>query len=176
MSGIRGDFQELRRLRSRFAKLATPAARLDVTRAVAEAAEKQIDDSFRASRGPYGRAWAPLKSRTGRPLMDTGAHLRNTLAPKITARGFVITTAFPGAPVHQYGATIRAKNGKALVFRAGGVRPRGHGRGRTGSVVFARKVVIPRRQFMPEGTIGPIWGKAIDAAADEAIRTLAGNH
>jgi phage gpG-like protein len=173
VAGIQGDFAQLQHLQVQLARLGTAAARTDVCRVVAEAAEKQVDDGFRLSRDPYGKSWAPLTSRTGKPLLDTGTHLRSTLAPKVTPDGFVITTAFPGAPVHQYGATIRAK-GKALRFRAGGARPRGHGRGQTGGVVFAKQVTIPKRQFMPEGQVGPIWGPPLEAAADLAVRNSMG--
>lgn len=170
MSGISGDFAGLKELRDHLARLASPGGRAEVVRVVAEAAAKQVDDEFRKSRDPYGKAWAPLTSRAGQPLRDTGTHLQNTLAPQVTSSGFTITTAFVGAAVHQYGATIVPKAAHALRFRAGGTRPRGFGRGRTGGWVFARKVTIPKRQFMPEGDLGPIWGPALEKAADQAVR------
>jgi phage gpG-like protein len=169
MSGIRGDFERLKELELQLKRLASGEARRELWGVAAEAAVKALDDSFARGHDPYGKSWAPLTSRAGKPLLDTGSHLRSTLAPKVTPGGFVISTAFPGAPVHQYGAVIRAK-GKALAFRAGGVRPRGHGRGRTGGQVFARSVTIPRRQFMPEGELGPFWTKAITAAAEAYMR------
>ncbi len=175
MDGIRGDFSGLRELQVQISRVATGEAREGVIRACAEAAKKVLDDEFRGGHDPYGKAWRPLKSRIGRPLLDTAAHLRNTLAPKITANGFVITTAFVGAAVHQYGATILPKTAKRLAFRAGGARPRGHGRGRTGRWVFAKKVVIPQRQYIPEGDAGPLWGPAIADAADLAVRQAMGN-
>lgn len=172
MSGLTGDFAGLREMELQLTRLGSAAGRADVVRVCSEAAVKVLDDQFRGGHDPYGKAWKPLTSRVGKPLLDTWVHLRNTLAPKLRTDGFAITTAFPGAPVHQYGATIRPKAGKALAFRAGGVRPRGHGRGRTGGQVFARKVVIPKRQFMPEGTPGPAWSQAIDEAAETAIRDI----
>lgn len=172
---VRGDFTELERLRVQLERVASGELREGVVRAVAEEAEKQLDDGFRESRDPYGARWAPLTSRTGKPLLDTGAHLRNSLLhPRITPQGFVIATPFIGAAVHQYGATIRAKKGKALAFRAGGARPRGHGRGQTGGFVLRKKVVVPRRQYMPENDVGPIWGSAFDESASTAVTQALG--
>lgn len=172
--GITGSFVQLKELRAAMQRLGTASARVDVSRVVAEQAVKLIDDGFRSSRDPYGRPWPALTSRNGRPLLDTGAHLRASLAPRVSADGFVIQTAFPGAAVHQYGAVIKPKAARALRFRAGGARPRGHGRGQTGAVVFARKVTVPRRQYMPEGDPGPVWGPALKRAAERALRDAMG--
>lgn len=175
MAGVAGDFEGLAELAARLKGLSMGSGRMSVIRAVSEAAMKQIDDEFRQGRDPYGKRWAPLTSRQGQPLLDTGAHLRNSLAPKLSPGGFSITTAFIGAPVHQYGATIKAKRAKALRFKAGGPRPRGYAKNNQAKAVFAQKVVIPQRQYMPEKSIGAIWGPALEASADDSLRSLMGN-
>lgn len=38
-----------------------------------------LDLQFREGRDPYGNPWAPLTSRRGQPLRDTGQHLQNTI-------------------------------------------------------------------------------------------------
>jgi phage gpG-like protein len=167
--GVRGDFSGLDDLRARLSELASGAARKGMVRVLAEEAVKQLDDEFRQSRDPYGRPWAPLTSRVGKPLLDTGTHLRSGLAPKLSASGFTISTPFKGAAVHQYGAVIRPVKAKALAFRVRGVPTASRKRGKAGTV-FAQQVTIPRRQYMPEGDIGPIWGGAFERAADSFLR------
>jgi phage gpG-like protein len=182
VSGVRGDFAQLQQLQVQLSRLGSPAGREGVIRTCAEASVKVLDDEFRGGHDPYGKAWKPLAFRQGKPLADTGAHLRSTLAPKVTATGFIISTAFPGAPVHQYGATIRAK-GKALAFRgAGSIRTgklRGTGKLKrpvrtSGAMMYRQKVTIPQRQYIPEGTPGPLWGKAIERAAETAVSQAMG--
>ncbi len=163
---VRGDFAGLEGLRARLAHLATGEARLDMNRVLGEEAAKLIDDGFRAGRDPYGRAWKPV-SRGGQPLRDTGV-LLNSLAPKADVRGFTVATPVKYAAVHQYGAVIHAKTSRGLRFRPGGR----HG---GGGWVTKQQVTIPRRQYMPEGTIGPIWGPSIEkAAADHLARQMGG--
>lgn len=188
-AGVRGDFKALALLSRQLRQLGSTEARREFNTDCAEAARTEAMVGFRRGVDPYDKPWKPLRSRDGRPLQDTGA-LRNSLAGKVHVRagGFSITTNRKGAAVHQYGATIRAKNpryrfgpydmvtaGKPmLVFRAGGARPRGHGRGRTGGWVQKEKVVIPQRQMVPEADVGRRWGAAIEKAADDFIKLRAG--
>lgn len=174
MGGVRGDFGELKALRERLRRISSGAVRRDINRVCAEAAVKVLDDEFNTSTGPYGKPWAPLTSRTGKPLLDTGMHLRSTLTPKTTESGFVVSTSFKGAAVHQYGATIKAKPGKTLAFKVRGAPTKSRPRGRLSSTIYARSVTIPKRQYMPEGALGPRWTKAINGAADLAIRQAMG--
>lgn len=147
-----------------------------------------IDLGFKMSRDPWGKAWAPLKfraprrsddggklSRTGRqqaganrtgkagqPLRDTG-RLQRSITYRAESDGLTVGTnirAKSGASipaVHQFGATIRPKKGKFLVFP-----------GPNGNLIFAKKVVIPRRAFLPLDQSGavalpPSWSAAIIA-------------
>ncbi len=172
--GVTGDFKGLDDLRARVAKIATPSGRHAITRNLADEASKLLSDEFKQSHDPYGNPWAPLTSRTGNPLLDTGTNLRDSLGPVSTPEGFTVSTAFIGAPVHQYGATIRPKHAKALAFRTRGKPSKSNPRGKVSDLVFAGEVTIPRRQFMPEGDVGPIWKKGLEDAADDAMRDLLG--
>ena len=83
---------------------------------------------------PAGAAWPKTAEGRG-ALFKTGAHLYDTMQHVAGADQVRWGTGWKIAPVHQYGATIRAK-GKALVFTLGKKK------------VFARKVTIPARQFV----------------------------
>jgi phage virion morphogenesis protein len=92
---------------------------------------------FKMGTSPYGNAWAKLKIRRGKPLRDTG-RLQRSITARADASGVVIGTNLKQAPVHQFGATINAKPGRRLVFPGPG-----------GALIFAKRVTIPARPFMP---------------------------
>ena len=97
---------------------------------------------FRDSGAP-GPTWAPLVVRQGgQPLMATTTHLLKKITFTASSKSLVVGVPDVGttgalARVHQYGATIHAKNGKYLIFPTGGGR-------------FARKVevTIPARRYL----------------------------
>ncbi|MFM7011629.1 MAG: phage virion morphogenesis protein [Betaproteobacteria bacterium] len=103
--------------------------------------------TFRDSADPYGVPWAPLKSRDGKPLLDSG-NLRNSINFKVAASVLRIGPNVGYGAIHQTGGTtparvITPKNAKALAFKIGGV------------TVFAKKVnhpgsKIPRRAYLPD--------------------------
>jgi phage virion morphogenesis protein len=169
---VKGDFKGLEDLRRRFAALSTPVARVGLAKALAEEARHQVQEGFRASRDPYGRPWKPLASRSGQPLRDTGrlmGSLTSKTATVATERGFTVSTDVKYAAVHQYGATIVAKNAPYLRFRVGGARPRSGGQW-----VSKKQVTVPRRQFMPEDTVPQGWVSAFNDQATSYMRRLMG--
>lgn len=120
---------------------------------------------FKLGIDPWGSPWAALKIRRGQPLRDTG-RLQSSITSKPDATGVTIGTnlrnkgvSYPA--VHQFGATIEPKQAKRLVFPGPG-----------GQLIFAKKVTIPARPFMPlkKGTnvvaLPPDWS----AAATRALR------
>ena len=99
----------------------------------------RIDETFKQSQTPWGAPWAPLKHRDGYPLRDTG-DLRNSITYRVIGKsGLEVGTNIRYAPTHQFGATIRPKKGKFLVFT-----PRGFAH-----PIFAKQVTIPARAFLP---------------------------
>lgn len=168
---VTGSFADLRALQRKLARIASGEFRREMSQALADEARKQIDAGFAASVDPYDQPWAPLKYRAGRPMDDEG-HVRRALtAPQaaiVTEQGFEITTsgasrAFASVRnlrTHQYGKTIMAK-GRPMRFRAGGTT-----RANGPTVVKAQKVVVPKRQVMPEGRVGSRWGRAFRKVAD----------
>lgn len=133
---------------------------------VAAEAITQVQLGFRESRDPYGKPWAPLTSRPGKPLLNT-ARLRNSFTYDLMPNAIRIGTNFPFASVHQRGMVITPREAKRLRFflpGAGQARVRADRRG--ANVVFAKKVVIPQRLMVPtrERGPGPIWRPALDKA------------
>lgn len=103
--GVHGDFSGLERLRGHLRKLQKRAVLDRAKKLAAAAVLTEVKLGFRDSRDPYGSAWAPLKGRSGKPLLDTGA-LRNSFHSEPTDRGFSIGSSVHYATYHQTG-TIR---------------------------------------------------------------------
>lgn len=81
-----------------------------ISRSLQAEALKLVADGFRKQSDPYGVPWAPLKSRKGRILQDTG-RLRASFAPgAVGPNGFTIGSNVEYAAVHQNGATYPARS------------------------------------------------------------------
>jgi phage virion morphogenesis protein len=92
---------------------------------------------FKLGSDPWGAPWKALKLRKGQPLRDTG-RLQRSITSRPDDQGVTIGTNVKYARVHQYGATIVPVKAKRLVFP-----------GPSGKLIFAKKVVVPARPFMP---------------------------
>ena len=119
MSGasVKGDFAKLARLQAQVKRLATDDVRVRLANVVGAAALAQLQLGFRLSRDPYGVAWAPIVSRKGKPLLDTG-RLRSSFSYAPHAGHFVIGTNVVYMAHHQYG-TRRGLRARMMV-------PEGH--------------------------------------------------
>lgn len=149
-------------LAKKIAKM-TGAQLAPVFQTVGNAIVNRIRLCFKLSVSPWGEPWAPLKFRAprrtnngkrlsatgraqvkanaagapGKPLVNTG-RLRSSIVAKADAKGVTIGTNVKGAATHQFGATIVPKTAKRLVFP-----------GPNGALIFAKKVTIPARPFLP---------------------------
>jgi phage virion morphogenesis protein len=92
---------------------------------------------FKLGIDPWGTPWAALKFRKGQPLRDTG-RLQRSIVANPDKDGVTIGTNVKYARTHQFGATITPKSAKRLVFPGAG-----------GQLIFAKKVTVPSRPFMP---------------------------
>jgi phage gpG-like protein len=125
-------------------------------RVIATRLRQSILKNFRMG-GWYPEPW-PKSVRAqavgGKTLIDR-AILRNSMYAKSAANFAAAGTAVPYAHVHQFGAVIRAKTPRGLVFRIGEQWVRKH------------EVTIPARPFLPvrEGKLHPEDGEYI-------VRTL----
>lgn len=170
MIDITGDVHELQLLVKGLERLATPEARHELAERIAAAAKTLVALEFDSHTDPYGRKWAPLRSRAGQPLTDTG-RLAHSFAFQAQGDDVRLGTSVQYAGVHQYGAAIKPKNAKALRFRVGGARPNAPGKA-TGGFVFAKKVTIPQRQMVPEGDLGPVWLADFETEVDAYLHEL----
>jgi phage gpG-like protein len=145
-----------------------------VNQNIAEEALSLVQRGFQTTTNPYGQAWAPAKYRAGVVLSDK-RRLRNSYTiGGVSPDGFRIGTNAKYAKTHQYGATIVPKTAKMLAFQIQiGTRvKRGGGKGSAiKGWIFAKKVVIPARQMMPEGSLPQTWSDAFVSTADEVLRT-----
>ena len=163
-------------------QIGSARGRTTLQKRLGETAITQAALGVRQGRDPYGKAWKPLTSRTGRPLRKTGNNIqRSWTAGGETPDNFVFGSRFAYLATHQYGAIIKPVHAKMLRFRVEVARRVSwrNGRARIGGavnqVVYALQVEIPRRQLVPEqntGGIGPIWLKAFERTVS---RWLAGN-
>lgn len=165
--GLQIPTADLRQLRGQFVRLQSAGLRREVNQRMGIAALGEVGRGFEQSVDPYGRQWAPLTSRDGQPLRDTGS-LFNSFTPKWTPSDFSLATNRKGAATHQYGATITAK-GNFLKFRIGGARPR-----TSGQFVQKKSVTIPQRQMVPEGELSPGWLAVLFAEGQAAVNDIFG--
>jgi phage virion morphogenesis protein len=116
-----------------------------------------VDMNFRRGVSPDGTPWAPLKHRQGQPLRDT-KRLQNSMTYSASNDEVTVGTNVIYAPTHQFGATIKPKKGKFLVFKLGD------------KTVFAKQVTIPARPFIGIGEIQVRKiNREIDRWAEEII-------
>lgn len=151
---VTGDHAALAKLRRQLARLGPEGSKRISAQCAAEA-QFLGAEGFQRGVSPGGQAWAPV-ARGGQPLRDTG-RLASTLVAKPSARGFTLGTGVVYAPVHQFGATVRAKKVRSL-----GTPARGF---------FGASVTIPARPFLPDdgAPLPASWQARIDEAAREAI-------
>ena len=111
-------------------------------------------DSFDAERSPDGKAWQKswrASLQGGKSLQNTG-RLRDSIQLVVNGSDIAVGTNVIYAKTHQFGATIRAKNGKYLTFKG------------AGSWAKVQSVSIPARPFL--GLSQVTEGKIIDLIKD----------
>lgn len=151
----------------------------------------RVQLGFKLGVSPWGRKWQAIKFRAprtgasgrpskvgrqqiaanaggkaGQPLVDTGALLRS-ITHRVDPDGVTVgTNQLPRAAVHQFGATITPSKAKRLVFP-----------GPTGRLIFARRVVIPARPYLPirrpggDVALPPAWALDVIRALRKYLQT-----
>lgn len=159
---IQGDTKALQAMRRRLASIKSPEFRKRVLSVLGQEALYRSLQCFEKSRDPYEVRWAPLKLRSGRPLLDKGI-LRNSLNVRVlSAQSFEVATDVRYAKLHQYGGTITPKNARVLSWSSGGRR------------FFAKSVTIPARPYLPDGRGMPrSWARGFRVVASDFIRASA---
>lgn len=117
----------------------------------------------------YGRKQveANKAGTPGQPLRDTG-RLNRSIVANPDKTGVTIGTNVKYARTHQFGATIRPRAKKVLAFP-----------GPNGQMIFAKKVAIPARPFLPlkKGqnvvALPPAWSADVTRALRAYFRNVA---
>ncbi len=178
---IRGDFDALRALAQRIARVGDSAALRALSKQLSEEGLTQAADGFRAERDPYGAKWAPLAERRGRILQDTGRLARSFKRVELGPQGFTLGSNVVYAAVHQNGAVIARKGGFTARTRGGRFKKRSTAekqqKGKV-RVAFGRasRQVIPARMMLPSRArgLGPVWGAAFRTIANGFMRRIVG--
>ena len=149
----------LRDLLQQLGVLGSTGFQRQINARLARVALAQVAREFAESRGPDDRPWAPLRARTGPPLRFSG-RLAGSFGSSMNGPGFTLVSSLLYAGVHQEGATIRAKRGALLRFRAGG------------GWVSKAEVTIPARPILPGDELGPTWSSALNEELEAALNEL----
>jgi phage gpG-like protein len=153
----------LDKLRAKVRRLNDAGFGRELQQVLAATAVTQVDNCFVEQRDPYGDAWQKLTSRDGEALRNDG-HMKASIHPVDKGKNFSVVIDQGHPAVHNRGATIVPRAAAALRFVV------------RGAVVFAQKVVIPKRQMVPDKRrgLGPIWSRAFAATANDLIRRRLG--
>jgi phage virion morphogenesis protein len=166
-------------LRARLAGIKGAAFRAKLAQNLAEEARTQVANGFRQERDPYGEAWAPLKSREGKILRDTGRMAASVATAQVGPDGFRIEVGANYAKYHQLGTKPHQRAERAARQSARGrfVGPRA----RESYLLRIRAHTtpgLPRRQMLPSrdrGGLGPIWASAFGKVSRKMLdQQLAG--
>lgn len=137
-----------------------------IVRAMAREAVSQAKACFRESRNPYGEPWAPLKRRSGKPLIKTGRGRASLAVQNVTATGFRIGTNVGYMHVHQNGfdgAITRKPHLRTLQAAAVAKLVRGG----------QFRLRIPQRAFLPiRGRGLGLWASPLEKAGLDALAKL----
>ncbi|WP_377066988.1 phage virion morphogenesis protein [Roseovarius ramblicola] len=108
-------------------------------RRIGNVLETSVSERFEQSKGPDGGPW-PVSIRAreegGQTLIDS-ARLRDSIVTEVEPRAVEIGSSLDYAATHQFGATIKPRDAKALAFRLPG-----------GQFVTVGQVEIPARPFL----------------------------
>jgi hypothetical protein len=148
----------MRRLRMRAAFVGSNGFKAQLHQVLAAAALKENADCFVGQRSPYGEPFKALTSRDGQALRNTGAMMASAHTNQ-RSNGFVLVLDRGHPVTHNRGATIVPVAAAALRFMV------------RGAVVFAQKVVIPKRQIVPDRQRGlGLWGPTFRKDAADLLR------
>lgn len=128
-----------------------------VLAAIGRQVKTNVQLGFVAGRDPYGRPWAALRVRQGQPLRDTG-RLMGSIDYRVAGDAVEIGTNVRYAPTHQFGATIRAKRPRGLIFPV------------PGGWVRKRQVTVPARPFFPSDVLPDPWREDILSIIHDYLR------
>ncbi|MEN5083687.1 phage virion morphogenesis protein [Bosea sp. TWI1241] len=125
---------------------------------IGDALLKTTSERFDSQKDPQGRAWAPLKPLTveargsSAPILTVSGRLRGSLNHEVAGTVLKLGPSAVHGAVHQFGATIKAKNGALRIPL------------KRGGAAYARQVTIPARPYVG---FGPSDEKATTETAQD---------
>lgn len=162
-----GDFKALSRFAVKLADAGTDGPLRTINEQLAEETIALIRDGFERSADPYGKPWAPLVIRAGRPLQDSGGLKASWHRSETSADGFTVQSGKDYAVYHQGGTGIYGPRKRRIVpIRAKALRIPGVG--------FRKSVAgSPKRRMVPDaGRIPPRWRKQFVETAFEVLSEI----
>lgn len=136
--------------------------KLDDLRPVLRAAGTEVQSiaklAFRNS-SMRAKAWSAKRSGEPSNLLQKGTLRDSIRITAIDAKSVTVGSDRAYAAIHQFGGVIKPKAGKYLVFTIGGKK------------IFAKKVTIPARPFLPftsDGELIPAAQKKVLAVIKKA--------
>lgn len=116
----------------------------EILRAIGVGMAENVRTRMERGVGPDGRAWTPLKpayaaTKRGPGILRESLMLQRSITAQVAGHELKVGTNRIYGAVQQFGAVIRPKRAKALVFKLGD------------RLVKARKVTIPARPYLGLG-------------------------
>ena len=149
---LEGSEKALGKVADAAARVAKPAPLYDLIGAMLVTSTQH---RFHRQAGPDGNPWPKsirAQMQGGRTLFDSG-RLEGSITHEASDRGLAVGTNVLYAAIHQFGGTIRAKDGGMLHFTIGGAD------------IFTREVNMPARPFL-----------GLDAEDEAAIEDIASDY
>lgn len=155
-------------VQSALAKLAQQVRNKDpVLDAIGGELLKRVQLGFRNSQSPEGVPWAPLKKRTGKPLVDS-SRLRDSITYIVNGDSGSVGTNVIYAAIHNFGGDIQhAARSQQAYFKKGkdGISNKFVKKNRSNFsqwvTIGAHSVTIPARSFLPTGELPSPWRDSI---------------
>lgn len=154
------------------------ADRTALMRAAGENLVSNVLLGFDQGVSPYGEAWDPPKYRDGQPLRDSD-RLRNSIEASlaVTPETAELGTNVCYGVVHQFGATIEATPGAAGTTLCGTTKTGAkalHWTDASGAHHFAKRVVIPPREFLPLDGLPGDWESDLIDVLEQKLLSYTG--
>ncbi len=127
--------------------------RTGVLAAIGVALVEEVNKRFESGSDVWGTAWQPLlpayaQIKRGPGILRESRMLQRSITFRVSGSTIAVGSNRIYAAVHQFGATITAKNAPALAFKLGVAGPKG---GIEPAFVHVQSVHIPARPYLGFG-------------------------
>lgn len=162
---FKGDFAALRRWEEKLERV--PSAMVTLNEQLAEETIELIREGFETSSNPYGRPWAQLVLRAGRPLEDTGRLKASWHRSAVGKHGFRVASGVAYAIHHQHGTGLYGRSRKPITPKRGRALRLRNG------MLLASVRGTPARKMVPDsGALPTRWRDRYVETANEVLTEL----